>query len=191
MPNPLLIMDYANMYCGSAPDDDGASNHLTLASVELPRLEVQYVDHRAGGAPVSIEIDVIQTRMECKFELVGITRQVMQLLYGHMPGAQNFFIYGSVRDWMSGEAIQLEAFIRGQIGLVGPEKFDRGGNVMHVEYAIRGIVAYTLSMGDQGDPGNVPIYDWSFFSNVWSVGGVNQNNMTSGVSTAALFNIPV
>lgn len=189
MPNPLLIMDYANMYCGSAPDDDGASNHLTLASVELPRLEVQYVDHRAGGAPVSIEIDVIQTRMECRFELVGVTRQVMQLLYGHRPGAQNFYIYGSVRDWMSGEAIQLEAFIRGQLGLVAPQKFTRGG-IMSVEYAIRGIIAYTLSMGEN-EPGNEPIYDWSFFSNSWAVGGINQNGALAGREPGALFNIPV
>lgn len=196
MPNPLLVMDFANMYCGSAPDDDGASNHLSLTQVELPQLEVQYVDHRPGGAPVSVEIDVIQTRMECKFELLGVTRQVMQLLYGHMPRAENFFIYGSIRDQLSGEAIQLEARIRGQLGLVGLGPFTRGGEPMKTRYAIRGINAYTLSMGDapagsEEKRQNLPIYDWDFFTNVWSVGGINQNGASTGTPTNILFNIPI
>jgi phage tail tube protein FII len=197
LPNPLFVMEFANMYCGSAPDDDGASNHLILTQVELPQLEVQYIDHRPGGAPVSVEIDVVQTRMECKFELVGITRQVMQLLYGHMPRAENFFIYGSIRDQLSGEAIQLEAQIRGQLGLVGPGPFQRGGEPMRVRYAIRGINAYVLSMADApsgSEEGtrrqSMPIYEWDFFTNVWAVGGVNQNGISTGTPTSLLFNIP-
>ena len=185
------------MYCGAAPDNDGASNHLTLMSVELPQLEVQYVDHRAGGAPVSIEIDVIQTRMECRFELIGLSRQVMQLLYGHMAGAENFFIYGNARDQLTGEAIQVEAQLRGQLGLVKPQAFDRGGTPHSVQYVIRGIVHYTLSLGDGslpesgiGQRQNMPIYDWDFFTNVWAVGGVNQDG--HGVRPSnLLFTVPV
>ena len=104
MPNPMLVLEYANMFCGSRPQDEGFSNHLVLSQVELPRLEIQYADHRAGGAPVSIEIDMIQTRMECKFELIGMTRQVMELLGRRAIGSNNFFIYGHVRDWNSGES---------------------------------------------------------------------------------------
>jgi phage tail tube protein FII len=195
VPNPVLVMDYANMFCGSAPEDDGASNHLTLASVELPSLEVQYVDHRPGGAPVSVEIDVIQTRMEVRFELIGITRQVMQLLYGHQRGAENFFIYGNVRDWLSGETLQLEARVRGQLGLVDPQPFDRGGEAFHVQYAIRGIMAYELNFGDgarsNGGSGQMmPIYEWNFFTNVWAVGGINQNGMSTTGTADMQFNLP-
>lgn len=169
MPNPVSILEYANLYCGSAPTDDTASNHLTLRSVQLPRLEMQYVDHRPGGSPVSIEIDVIQTRMECKFELIGFTPQVMTLM-GRNFGNNDFYIYGHVRNWLDGSAVQAEAYVKGQLGLVEPSEFKRGGEPFHTGYAIRGIQAYRFKLGD------VPIYDWDFFTNVWAVGGLDQNH---------------
>jgi phage tail tube protein FII len=171
VPNPVSILEYANLYCGSAPTDDTASNHLTLRSVQLPRLEMQYVDHRPGGSPVSIEIDVIQTRMECKFELIGFTPQVMELLGRQWWGIGNndYFIYGHVRNWEDGSAVQAEARIRGQLGIAEPSEFKRGGEPFHMIYAIRGIQAYSLTLG------KTPIYDWDFFDNVWAVGGYDQN----------------
>lgn len=186
MPNPVLVMDYANMFCGTAPDDDGASNHLTLMNVQLPRLEVQYLDHRPGGAPVSVEIDAIQTRMECRFQLIGITPQVMKLLFGMQIAQENFFIYGNVRDWSSGDVVQMEARLRGQLGTVEPGTFARGGEPWSHKYAIRGIMAYELSIAD-GTGQLTPIYEWNFWTNVWAVGGVDQNGQSTAAQTDMRF----
>ena len=171
MPNAINVLEYANLFCGSAPTDETASNHLTLKSVQLPRLEMQYVDHRAGGSPVSIEIDVIQTRMECRFELIGIAPQVMELMgrqwWGF--GSNDYFIYGHVRNYVDGSVKQVEAYLRGQLGSVESNDFKRGGEPFGMRYAIRGIQAYRLNLGD------TPIYNWDFFTNVWAVGGYDQN----------------
>jgi P2 family phage contractile tail tube protein len=159
------------MYCGSKPDDAFASNHLTLRSVQLPRLEMQYVDHRAGGAPVSIEIDVIQTRMECKFELIGITPQVMELMGRQvfLPFNNDYFIYGHTRNWLTGAPIKAEVFIRGQLGSIEPSEFKRGGEPFSIRYSIRGIVVYQFTLGTE------PIYYWNFYRNIWAVGGYDQD----------------
>ncbi len=174
MANPLYVLEYANLFCGSQPTDTSVSNHLTLRSVQLPRLEMQYVDHRPGGAPVSIEVDVIQTRMECKFELAGITPQVMKLMgrqsyQAFIGGMNDYWFYGHVRDYMTGAAIQAEAYVRGQLGSVEPSEFKRGGEPFGIKYAIRGIVGYYFRL--EGDP----VYAWNFFDNTWIVGGFDQS----------------
>ena len=168
MANPVLVMDYANMFCGSAPTDDKVSNHLTLREVQFPTIDIQYVDHRPGGAVAAIEIDMILARFEVKFELIGITRQVMEMLLRYDAFANDFYIYGNVRDQMSGAALQAEAYVRGQLGSVESSPFKRG-ELMTTRYGIRGIVAYRLSLDKS------PIYDWNFFTNVWAVGGFNQS----------------
>jgi Bacteriophage tail tube protein len=172
MPNPILVMDYANMFCGSGPTNDKNSNHLTLTQVQLPTMDIQYVDHRPGGAPVATEIDVQMARFEVKFQLIGIVRQVWSLLLRLDPTANDFWIYGNVRDYLTGETLQAEAYVQGQLAAVEPSAFKRG-EVMHTEYTIRGIRKYTFKLA------NSPIYDWDFFQNTWSVAGFNQ----SGAST--------
>jgi P2 family phage contractile tail tube protein len=149
-------MEYANLFAGSAPENDTASNHLVISEVKLPSMDVQYVDHRAGGAPVAIEIDTIMARLEATFVLVGITPQVMELLYAWEPHQDRFFVYGSLRDQVSGNAVQAAAFFRGQLGRVDPQNF-RKGDLMHVNYSIRGITHYELKIGSEA------VYYWDFF----------------------------
>jgi len=170
MPNPVMIMDYANLYCGAAPDDDTASNHLVITEFKLPSLDVQYVDHRAGGAPIAIEIDTVMARLESTFSLVGITPQVIELVNAWEPEQNVFFAYGNVRDQLTGVSIQAAAAFRGQLGRVDPQNW-RKGDVMHINYAIRGIVHYEFALADE------QIFFWDFFTNTRIVGGVNQNRV--------------
>jgi phage tail tube protein FII len=163
VPNFPLVLEYANLFCGSAPDDDNASNHLVLTEVKLPMMELQYVDHRAGGAPVAIEIDVIISRMELEFEIVGVTPQIMVLLRSMELTKNNFFVYGNLRDYMGGESIQLAAHFRGQLGRIEPRPFRRG-DVFHMRYQVRGLTAYNLFIA------NNPILRWNFFENTYYVG---------------------
>ena len=165
MPNLPLILDYANLYCGSAPDDDKVSNHLTLSELKLPTMEIQYVDHRPGGAPVAVEIDVVMTRMELEFEVVGITPQIMALLRNLELAKHDFFAYGNLRDYMSGGTLGLYAYFHGQLAKVQPSAFRRG-TVFNTRYQVRGLMRYTLFLGNN----EVPIYDWDFFLNKFQTG---------------------
>jgi phage tail tube protein FII len=184
MPNPLLVMEQANLYCGTAPSAEQASNHLALVSVQLPTLEMQFIDHRAGGAPVSTEVDVIQTRLECKFEILGLTPQIMVLmgrhLFGGNPlfadalaannmGSTDYYIFGHIRNYGTGEAVQSVAYLRGQLGQVEMQPFRHGAAPMTTRYSIRSIVKYKFELAGQ------PIYEWDFFNNRWAIGGFDQN----------------
>ena len=80
MSNPVWTLEDANMFCGVGPTDNTAANHLVLTEVKLPGLDMQYVDHRAGGAPVAIEVSTVIARLECTFVCVGMTPQIMGLI---------------------------------------------------------------------------------------------------------------
>jgi P2 family phage contractile tail tube protein len=165
VPNLPLILDYANLYCGSAPRDDTVSNHLILSELRLPTMEIQYVDHRAGGAPVAVEIDVVMTRMELEFEVIGITPQIMALLRNLELAKHDFFAYGNLRDYNSGQTTGLYAYFHGQLAKVTPSAF-RKGEIYHTRYQVRGLMRYSLYLGEN----QVPIYDWDFFNNVFQTG---------------------
>jgi phage tail tube protein FII len=168
MPNPVMVMDYANLFCGSGPADDESSNHLVLTELNLPAMDVQYADHRAAGAPIYIELDTGMARLETTFVLVGITPQVMNLVNSWIVTERKFYAYGNVRDHLTGIAYQAAAAFIGQLGRADPQNF-RKGDVMHTNYAIRGITHYEFALADQ------PIYLWDFFTNTRYFGGVDKN----------------
>jgi uncharacterized protein len=175
MGNPLWTMEAANLYCGSGPDDGNASNHLSLTELKLPGLDVQFVDHRAGGAPVAIEIDTVIARLECTFTLIGVTPQVMGMLGGWGNGQKNSFdAYGVIRDQATGAAMQAHANLLGMLSRADPQNWRRG-DVMHTVYSIRGIVHYELDIaGEQ-------IYLWDWATNTRIIGGTDLNAATNSL----------
>jgi uncharacterized protein len=175
MANPVWTMESANLYCGSGPDDGNASNHLTLTELKLPGLDVQFVDHRAGGAPVAIEIDTVIARLEATFSLIGITPQVMAMLGGWGNGAKNSFdAYGVIRDQATGAAMQAHASLLGMLSRSDPQNWRRG-DVMHTTYAIRGIVHYELIVA------GVQIYMFDWATNTRIIGGTDLNADTNSL----------
>jgi phage tail tube protein FII len=168
MPNPVMIMDYANLFCGRGPADDVASNHLVLTELNLPAMDVQYSDHRAAGAPIYIEIETGMARLEVTFVLVGLTPQVMNLVNSWILTERRFFAYGNVRDHNTGIAFQAAAAFEGQLGRVDPQNF-RKGDVMHTNYSIREITHYEFMLADQ------PLIVWDFFTNTRMIGGRDKN----------------
>jgi phage tail tube protein FII len=165
LPNYPLVLDAANLYCGTAPDDERRSNHLVLTELVLPTMEIQYVDHRPGGAPVAVEIDVVMTRMELSFEIVGITPQIMALLRNLEMRKHDFTALGNLREYNSGVALPLRAYFRGQLSKVEPRPFRRG-DIYHTRYQVRGLMRYELYIGQN----DIPIYRWDFFSNIFETG---------------------
>jgi phage tail tube protein FII len=168
MPNPVLIMDYANLFCGAGPADDVASNHLVLTELNLPAMDVQYSDHRAAGAPIYIELETGMARLECTFVLVGLNPQVLNLVNSWILTERKFFAYGNVRDHNTGITLQAAAAFIGQLGRADPQNF-RKGDVMHTNYSIRQITHYEFKLAGQD------LVIWDFFNNTRFFGEANRN----------------
>jgi len=175
MANPVWTMESANLYCGSGPDDGNASNHLTLTELKLPGLDVQFVDHKAGGSPVAIEIDTQIARLECTFSLIGVTPQVMGMIGGWgTQGKNTFDAYGVIRDQQTGLASQAHANLQGMLSKADPQNWRRG-DVMHTAYAIRGIIHYELVIG------GAQMYLWDWATNTRIIGGNDLNAATNSL----------
>lgn len=150
----IRTMEAANIVCGLT----GPSNHLRAQAIRLPGMEEVYVDHRPGGAPMAIEVDVMLQRLQCDFTLVGWTPEVDILLSAWQQGANQFWVYGAIRDRLQGTVSQAVASITGRLGRSVPNSFQRGGSD-HFDYSIRGIISYKLTIAGQS------VLDWDFFNN--------------------------
>ena len=166
MANTIYVMEAANLFAGD--HDPTASNHLTLAQLQLPALEENYADHVAGGAPIGIEVDTHINRLEAGFNLTGWQPHVMKLIGTSARERQVFTAYGVIRDRKTGAALEAMAILRGRLGRVAPTAFRRGDLQQH-EYAIRGVVHYELYMDGE------EIYNWDFFTNTRRIDGEDLN----------------
>lgn len=166
---PLLTMEAANIYCGvNQPNDISNSNHLRLADVKLPGMDEQYVDHRGAGAPVAIEIDTMFARLQCDFTLAGWTSQVATLLAQWGSDVNQYWVFGALRDRVSGTVMQGIASIYGRLGRADPQLWRRG-DVAHWAYSIRGITKYKLLINED----QTPMYEWDYYNNIFNVGGTS------------------
>jgi P2 family phage contractile tail tube protein len=179
MAETILTLDQANMFCGREPTDVNNGLYLELTEVKLPAMNEQYVDHRAGGVPVAIEIDTMFAKLESTFQLIGWNPNVATLVASWRAEQNVFWIYGLLRDRLTAEAMRVTAKMRGRLGLADPQNWNRSG-AQHFNYAIKGIIAYDLVVG------NSSIYSWDFFSNRFVVGSDDRNSATN-----ELLNIPV
>lgn len=152
--NDILSMEAANIFCGN----NGDSNHLRLSSVHLPSIEEMYVDHRAGGAPVAIEVDVCLSRLQCDFRLTGWTPNVDRLISAWSSGSNIFRFYGAVRSRTTGKVYQAYASMFGRLGKAQPAMWQRGA-LNASDYSIRGIINYQLTIA------GTQVFRWDFFEN--------------------------
>lgn len=162
----VRTLEAANLFCGAT----GQSNHLRLANVKLPDVEEVYVDHRPGGAPVAIEVDVMIQRLECDFTLVGWNPEIDALLNAWQDGQNQFWFFGAIRDRViipdggTTNVFQAIAKMTGRLGKSQPGQWQRGA-LGEFSYSIRGIIAYRLTVA-----GSI-VYDWDFFNNSFSTSG--------------------
>jgi len=160
-------MKKANLFCGKEAADESNSNHLVLAELKLPTMEEQYVDHRPGGGPITIEIDLMVNRLEATFSLVGWSPQVAELFNSWVADDNWFTAYGYVQDQITGEASQGIALFRGRLGRAEPVNW-RPGDLQHWNYSIRSILHYELVLADES------LYLYDFANNTFLVGGVDR-----------------
>lgn len=154
----LRTLEAANLFCGTGP-----SNHLRLLNVKLPVMQETYLDYHPGGAPVAIEIDVVLNKLSCDFTLAGWTPEVDILLAAWLASSNMFWMYGALRDRVTGNLFQAEAKMFGRLGHVEQEAFQRGAT-NQFKYTIRGIISYQLSIA------GAMVYDFDFFNNRFLVG---------------------
>lgn len=152
--NNFLTMEAANIFCGSSGD----SNHLRLTSVHLPSIEEVYIDHRPGGAPIAIEIDVMINKLQCDFRLIGWNPNVDKLVSAWAASSNYFSVFGALRDRNTGQVHQAVAMMYGRLGQARPEAWQRG-RAFTSDYSIRGIIKYTLTVA------NTQVFNWDFFNN--------------------------
>ena len=150
MPRSPIILEAANLFIG---EGDGGGLHLVLAELKLPNVQENYQDHQAGGALFSIEVDMFIERLDAGFLLAGWQPDILRLQT--REELQTFTAYGLLRNKQTNEAQELKAILRGRLGKIDPQVFTRG-NLQHLEFAIRAIVYYELSIDQQ----EVYKFDW-------------------------------
>jgi phage tail tube protein FII len=181
MAETLITLERANMFCGREPTDVNNGLYIELTEVKLPAMNEQFVDHRAGGVPIAIEIDTMFAKLESTFQLLGWNSQVAGLIASWLPTQNVFWVYGLLRDRMTGDATRVSAKMNGRLGLADPQNWNRSA-VQHWNYGIKGIIAYQLKIGD------AIMYDWDFFANKFLVGNIDRNadvNSLLSVPTAS------
>jgi P2 family phage contractile tail tube protein len=172
----LLVMESFNVICGDSGDasSPGVSTHLEVTNMKLPGLELNLVDHTAGGAPVQIEVPMFENKLESTFTLAGWNPGVVSM-FGQWARALNrFTMYGLIRDRRSGQAMQLFAILEGQLGRANPQDA-RKNDLFQIEYAIRSIVHYELHMQETVGTEASEIMFWDFFTSTRRMGGVDLN----------------
>jgi phage tail tube protein FII len=155
----LLTLEAANIFCGAGGDP----NHLRLTNVKLPGYEEVYIDHKPGGAPIGIEVDVLVNKLQCDFTLAGWTPKVDALIGSWQNGTNQFMIFGALRDRLTGDVLQAQATITGRLGKAGANEWQRG-TVGSFAYSVRGIIKYKLVITNVGT-----MIDWDFFQNTLSM----------------------
>lgn len=177
--NALLALEAANIFVGADPT---ASNHMTIKSVKFPSLEKSYVDFMPGGGIVGIEVDTHINKLEVVFTLAGWSPQVMTQFGLWETAAQQFSIYGMLRNRLNGATQRIEAYIFGQLAKASADSFEKG-TLNTVEYAIKGITHYELLVDKN------QIYYWDMGTNEFIIGGVDilaDQNAALNVSPGAL-----
>lgn len=179
---PPLVLEGANLFCGKPPTDVSTSLHLKLAGVKLPFFEEHYVDHRPGGCPVALEIDMVFNRLQCNFTILGYDSSVYETIRAWSEDQNWFFFYGILRDQLTGGFIKVEAQIKGRLGKVEPQEWERG-RLFYTDGEIRSIIGYKLSVG------GATVYEWDFDRNSLQIGLVSDG--ISATSTDADIVLPV
>lgn len=167
MASSLYFQEAANLFVGD--HDPTASLHLVLESVKVPDLQEVTQEWTPGGAigGVDVAMGVLQ-KLEAGFKLKGEQPEILTQFGLGSKRRQNFTVYGSIRDKVTGEAIQSVAILEARMTKVAGDEFKRG-ELKGYDYALTEIFHYELKMGGQ------EIYYYDFLTTEWRVNGETQN----------------
>lgn len=166
MAGKFLVLEAVNLFCGD--DDPTASKHLTISELQLPTLQEIFQDHHPGGSRVGIEVGLGIEKLTASFSLVGMDEDLYSKFGVNDRAANTFTAYGSLRDKRTGVVSQAKAIMRGKLGQIEQDGFQRGNLVGH-NYAINEILHYELYIG-----GSEKVF-WDFFAQELRQNGSAQN----------------
>ncbi len=143
----FFILQAVNLYLGDDVPDIDAAKHLKLQSLQLPTLEYASVDHLGGGASGEISISMNTLRkLEPSFKLAGFDEDAYRHFGIGSNKPQTYTAYGSIRSKQTGERVQAKALLRGSVGRVAPDAFDRQSMLGH-DHSFHEVTLYSLTVG--------------------------------------------
>lgn len=173
MAEKLLLLEQANIFLGDANPED--SNHIKLASVALPTLERVTASHLGGGAVSEVNWSMNAFRaLEPSFKLAGFSESSYRLLGIGTAEAQRFTIYGGLRNKETGKILQAKAIVRGIIGRLAADAFERASAFGH-DHGITEVTRYELHVDGE---------EWFYMDYFTSVVRQFGNDQTQGMRVA-------
>lgn len=143
----LLIMKAANLFIGTA--DPEKSKHLQVVNLTLPTLEYVTAEHTPGGGSMGIEINMnVLKPLQPAFKLVGFDEEAYAAagIGSNIP--QIFTARGVIQRLSDGKNFQSIATIKGVIGKITPEQFERSKGMDH-DHSIVEVTRYKLQIGEK------------------------------------------
>lgn len=169
----IFVPEAMNIFVGAGTD---ASKHLSITENTLPILEEKTVEHHAGGSIGALEIGGLGlVALTQGFNLSGYDPQAMGQ-FGAVGTTNNnaFTTYGVIRDKQGNAPIELRAITWGRLTKIQQSTFKRG-DLANQTHEIKEITHYELYWAGQ------ELYFYDFFSSVWRVNGVDQNQAANAI----------
>lgn len=171
MAEKLILLEQANIFLGDANPED--SNHIKLSSVALPVLERITASHLGGGAVAEVNWSMNALRaLEPSFKLAGFSKSSFQQLA--VGSTERYTIYGALRNKETGKVLQAKAVVRGIIGRLAPDAFDRASAFGH-DHGVTEVTHYELHVDGE---------EWFYLDYFTSVVRQFGNDQTQAVRVA-------
>jgi P2 family phage contractile tail tube protein len=145
MSGEILVMETANVFIGN--HDPEKSKHLVIKNLTLPTLEPATADHMPGGGVMEVAFSMgVLRKLEPSFQLVGFDQEAYRAAGVGSNQIENFTFRGGIRKKSDGRLLAAVATIRGTMGKVAPDQFERG-NLMGHDHMLVDVVRYKLELG--------------------------------------------
>lgn len=173
MAEKLLLLEQGNIFLGDGNPE--ASNHNKLVSIGLPTLERVTAPHLGGGAVSEVNWSMGAFRaIEPSFKLAGFTEESYRQLGVGTGTPENYTAYGVLRNKQTGKILQAMAIIRGIIGRLAPDAFERASAFGH-DHGLTEVTHYELKVDGQ---------EWFYLDWFTSVVRVNGTDVTRSARLA-------
>ncbi len=164
----FYILQAVNLFLGNDTPHVDSAKHLNLQTLQLPTIEYATVDHAGGGASGEISVSMNMLRkLEPSFKLTGFDEDSYRLMGVGSNKIDFFTAYGELRNKRTAKGVQAKAIIRGSIGRVAPDNFDRG-NLLGHDHTFHEVTYYALHVDGQ------EWFKWDYFTTERRVMGVDE-----------------
>ena len=167
----LYVPEAFNLFAGPASNTD-ASKHLTITENTFPKLVEKTAEHHPGGSIGAIQLGGFGLQaLDHSFKLSGADPQTMAL-FGQQ-GTQ-WTSYAVLRDKQSNASVEWKIIEFGRLISLENDALRRG-DLQSQTHQIQEITHYEMYVG------GVEQYFYDFFSSVWRVNGVDQNQASNSI----------